>query len=454
MNKDILISGEKIEELQSLASQNLFMHAQQINDWAGDLRIFVKGEGVWVTDVNGNKYLDSTGGLWFKGAGYGRSEIGQAIYEQICEIETPPAMAACIPQIELAAKIADIYPDKSARSFFTSGGSESVETAVKMAKKYQMNTGKSGAYKVISRRYSYHGATAMAVSLGKPSTSDTMGPEMPGAIHVQNWDSYRIPKNMNSVDYAIHCANQFEEAIKHTGPDSVAAMIAEPISVAFGIHIPPKEYWQRLREIADEYNVVFIADEVITGFGRTGKYFATDHWDMIPDITTVAKSLTSGYSPLGAAIATKKIADSFIGSEKEMFLHLITFGGHPASCAAGLKNLEIYERENLVENSKDNGDYLLKKLEDLKKSKIVGDVRGLGLLAAIELVKDKKTKEKLPAAMEIQKKIPKYLNESNIFTFRAGDIISLCPPLNINKDEIDFLVEGLSSAISRIEKEL
>jgi adenosylmethionine-8-amino-7-oxononanoate aminotransferase len=137
-----------------------------------------------------------------------------------------------------------------------------------------------------------------------------------------------------------------------------------------------------------------------------------------------------------------------------MFLHLITFGGHPASCAAGLKNLEIYERENLVENSKDNGDYLLNKLEDLKKSKIVGDVRGLGLLAAIELVKDKKTKEKLPAAMEIQKKIPKYLNESNIFTFRAGDIISLCPPLNINKDEIDFLVEGLSSAISRIEKEL
>ena len=139
MNKDILISGEKIEELQSLASQNLFMHAQQINDWAGDLRIFVKGERVWVTDVNGNKYLDSTGGLWFKGAGYGRSEIGQAIYDQICEIETPPAMAACIPQIELAAKIADIYPDKSARSFFTSGGSESVETAVKMAKKYQMN---------------------------------------------------------------------------------------------------------------------------------------------------------------------------------------------------------------------------------------------------------------------------------------------------------------------------
>ena len=154
-------------------------------------------------------------------------------------------------------------------------------------------------------------------------------------------------------------------------------------------------------------------------------------------------------------IATKKIADSFIGSEKEMFLHLITFGGHPASCAAGLKNLEIYERENLVQHSKEMGEYLMDKLQNvLLNSKIVGDVRGLGLLAAIELVKDKSTKEKLPASLEIQKKIPKYLNERNIFTFRAGDIISLCPPLNINKDEIDFLVEGLSSAISKIEKEI
>jgi|TARA_B110000263_G_scaffold249644_1_gene267885 adenosylmethionine-8-amino-7-oxononanoate aminotransferase len=454
MNDQLNISGEKIEELQNLASQNLFMHAQQINDWAGNLKIFVKGEGVWVTDINGNKYLDSLGGLWFKSVGYGRKEIAEAIYKQACEIETPPSNAACIPQIELAGKIAELYPDKSARSFFTSGGSESVETAVKMAKKYQINTGKPGAYKVISRRYSYHGATAMAVSLGKPSTSDTMGPEMPGVIHVQNWDSYRIPNNINPVDYAIQCANEFEAAILHTGSDTVAAMIAEPISAAFGIHIPPKEYWQRLREIADKYKVVLIADEVITGFGRTGKYFATDHWDIIPDITTVAKSLTSGYSPLGAAIATKKIADSFMGSENEMFRHLITFGGHPVSCAAGLKNLEIFEKEDLVKKSEVMGIYLLNKLSSLKNLKIVGDVRGLGLLAAIELVQDKKNKTKIPLSFEIQKKIPNYLFDRNIITFRAGDIISLCPPLSITIDEIDFLVEALTSAITKVEKEI
>ena len=455
MIKDQLnISGEKIEELQNIASENLFMHAQQINDWAGDLKIFVKGEGVWVTDINGNKFLDSMGGLWFKGAGYGRSEIAQAMYEQACELETPPANAASINQIELAAKISQLYPDKSARSFFTSGGSESVETAVKMAKKYQINIGKSGAYKVISRRYSYHGSTAMAVSLGKPLTSDTMGPEMPGTIHVQNWDSYRIPNNLNPVDYAIHCANQFEEVIKHTGPNTVAAMIAEPISAANGIHVPPKEYWQRLREIADQYNIVLIADEVITGFGRTGKYFATDHWDMKPDITTVAKSLTSGYSPLGAAIATKKIADSFIGSEKEKFNHLITFGGHPVSCAAALKNLEIYEKEGLVNQSKLMGNYLLEKLEPLNDLKIVGDVRGLGLLVAIELVSDKVNKTKIPISYEIQKKIPNYLYDRNIISFRAGDIISLCPPLSINKDEIDFLVEAITNVITKVENDV
>ena len=454
MNNKIAISGEKIEELQNIASQNLFMHAQQINDWAGDLKIFVKGEGVWVTDVHGNKFLDSMGGLWFKGAGYGRTEIAEAMFKQACELETPPANAASITQIELAAKLAELHSDKSARSFFTSGGSESVETAVKMAKKYQINTGKSGAYKVISRRYSYHGATAMAVSLGKPLTSDTMGPEMPGTIHVQNWDSYRIPNNMNPVDYAVYCANQFEEAIKHTGPDTVAAMIAEPISAAFGIHVPPKEYWQRLREIADQYNVVLIADEVITGFGRTGKYFATDHWDIIPDITTVAKSLTSGYSPLGAAIATKKIADAFVGSENEKFNHLITFGGHPVSCAAGLKNLEIYEKEDLVSQSKNMGEYLLEKLAPLKGLSIVGDIRGLVLLVAIELVSDKANKSKIPISYEIQKKIPNYLHDRNIISFRAGDIISLCPPLSINKEEIDFLVEAISNVITTVEKEI
>jgi adenosylmethionine-8-amino-7-oxononanoate aminotransferase len=278
---------------------------------------------------------------------------------------------------------------------------------------------------------------------------------MPGAIHVLNWNSYRMPFEGNPVDVAVRCANEFEAAIVHADPATVAAMIAEPISAAYGVQVPPAEYWQRLREIATKYNVVLIADEVITGFGRTGEYFAPQNWDVQPDITAVAKALTSGYAPLGAAIATKKIADSFIGGPKETFKHLITFGGHPVAAAAALANLDIFEREDLVGNSRRMGEYLFNELQALREHQIVGDVRGgLGLLAAVELVQDRKAKKPFPAEAGLAKKLPKMLYDRKIVSFRAGDVISLCPPLSINKDEIDFIVSALDDAIGQLEKDL
>ena len=448
-------TGAQIEELQQIAAEHLFMHAAQTNDWKGDLKIFVKGEGCWVTDIWGNRLLDAMAGLWYKAAGYGRKEIADAVYAQMMGIESPPASAVAVPTVQLAGKVAELYPDHHCRIFFVSGGSEAVETAVKMAKKYQQLNGKAGAFKVISRRYSYHGATAMAVSLGRTPAADPMGPEMPGAIHVTNWNSYRLPYDGNAKDVAIKCANEFETAIVHNGPETVAAMIAEPVSAAAGIHIPPAEYWQRLREIADKYNVVLIADEVITGFGRLGTYFGPENWDVLPDITVVAKALTSGYAPLGAAIATKKIADAFLGGEKETFRHLITFGGHPVATAAGVANLKIFEREDLVGNSRRMGTYLYEKLQDLKKHKVVGDIRGgLGLLAAVELVQDRASRKSFPKEAGLARKLPKMLYERKLVSFRAGDIISVCPPLSINKSEIDFLVGTLDDAIGKIEKEL
>jgi adenosylmethionine-8-amino-7-oxononanoate aminotransferase len=448
-------SGERIEELQQMAGEHLLMHASQTADWRGSLKIFVKGEGVWVEDIEGNRLIDAMGGLWYKAAGYGRKEIADAVYQQMMAIESPPASSATISQIELSAKVAELYPDHGARSFFVSGGSEAVETAVKMAKKYQQLNGKAGAFKVISRRYSYHGGTAMAVSLGRSPAADPMGPEMPGAVHVTNWSSYRMPFEGNPVDVAIRCANEFEQAILHNDPASVAAMIAEPISAAFGVQVPPAEYWQRLRQIADKYNVVLIADEVITGFGRTGEYFAPMNWDVQPDITTVAKSITSGYAPLGAAIATKRIADAFVGGPERTFKHLITFGGHPVSAAAALANLAIFEREDLVGNSKRMGLYLYEELQKLREHPSVGDVRGgLGLLAAVELVQDRKTKTPFPASAGLAKKLPKMLYDRKIVSFRAGDVISLCPPLSITKDEIDFIINVLDDAIGALEKEL
>ena len=447
-------SEESIDRLQEIAGNHLFMHAAQISDWRGNLKIFVKGKGAWVEDIAGNRLLDVMGGLWYKAAGYGREEIANAVHNQMSKIESPPAGSALIPQIELAGRLAKLYHDKNARTFFTSGGSESVETAVKMAKKWQSLNGKPNAYKVISRRYSYHGATAMAVSLGLASTADPMGPEMPGAIHVTNWDSYRLPFRGDPLDVAIRCADEFEYAIVHANPNSVAAMIAEPVSAAAGIHPPPPEYWQRLREIADKYDVLLIADEVITGFGRTGEYFAPDHWGVKPDITTVAKSLTSGYAPLGAAIASKRVADAFIGADNEAFLHLITFGGHPISCAAAMANLDIFQREDLVGNAKRMEVYMREKLEKVKsRHRIVGDVRGMGLLWCVELVKNKETKEPFPLSAQLGRKLPKMLYKRGIMTFRAGDLISICPPLTFSKDEADYFADGLMDTLSELESE-
>ncbi|MDA1280748.1 MAG: aspartate aminotransferase family protein [Chloroflexi bacterium] len=456
-NPDIThpLSGERIEELQQIAGDHLFMHAAQTNDWRGKLRVYVRGEGVWVETATGERHLDAMAGLWYKSAGYGRTEIADAVYAQMTAIDSPPAGSSTIPQIELAGKVAELYPDHGARSFFVSGGSEAVETAVKMAKKYSQLKGKGGAFKVISRRYSYHGGTAMSVSLGRSPAADPMGPEMPGALHVTNWNSYRLPFVGDPVDVAIKCANEFEEVIKHQGPETVAAMIAEPVSAAYGIQIPPAEYWQRLREIADKYNVVLIADEVITGFGRLGEWFGPTNWGVQPDITAVAKAITSGYAPLGAAIATKKIADAFIGGPNETFRHLITFGGHPIASAAALANLKIFEREDLVGNSRRMGTYLYEQLQTLFSHNIVGDVRGgLGLLAAVELVSDRKSKSPFPAAAGLATKMPKMLFDRNIVTFRAGDVISLCPPLSINKEEIDFIVDAIDGALEELEIEL
>ena len=450
-----ILNGERIEELQQIAGDHLFMHAAQTNDWRGHLRIYVRGEGVWVEDVHGNRHLDAMAGLWFKAVGYGRKEIADAVYAQMMEIDSAPAGSSTVTQIELAGRVAELYPDHDARSFFVTGGSEAVETAVKMAKKYSQLNGKGGAFKVVSRRYSYHGGTAMAVSLGRNPAADPMGPEMPGALHVTNWNSYRLPFAGDPVDVAVKCANEIEEVIVHQGPETVAAIIAEPISAAYNVQVPPAEYWQRLREIADKYDVVLIADEVITGFGRTGEWFAPTNWGVQPDITVVAKAITSGYAPLGAAIATKKIADAFVGGPKETFRHLITFGGHPIASAAALANLKIFEREDLVGNSRRMGTYLYEKLQGLFSHKIVGDVRGgLGLLAAVELVSDRENKTPFPADAGLPKKLPKMLFDRNMVSFRAGDVIAICPPLSINKDEIDFIVDAIDGALDELEGEL
>ena len=441
------LTGEEIEELKQLGETHFWPHSRPMGDMSEDtgIKLVTEAEGVWVYDGQGNRWVDTLAGMWLKNIGHGRREIADAVYEQMQEVSYSPGGTVSPATVKLAAKVASLSPDKDSRVYFTSGGSEAVETALKMAKAYHKNNGEPTRYKVISRRGSYHGATHACMALGGSGAAGggDYGPLQPGNIHIDNPNAYRGPRS------DMECAEELDRTIQHEGAHTVAAFIGEPVSAANGIHVPDPGYWPRIREICDKHGVIMICDEVITGFGRTGKMFATEHWNIQPDIFTVAKALTSGYLPIGAAVASKKVADNFLGEDK-MLRHLITFGGNPASCAAGLANLAIMEDEGVVENSAEMGDYLYEQLQTLYEHPIVGDVRGgTGLLAAVELVRDRDTKERFPAEAQLATKLNSIM-EKNGLLGRAGDVIPLSPPLTITKDEVDFVVKALDSTLDEL----
>ena len=297
----------------------------------------------------GEQWFDMIAGMWLKNIGHGRKEVADAVYAQMQEISYTPGGTVSPATAKISAKIASLAPDKEARAYFVSGGSEAVETALKMAKQYHKNNGEPMRYKVISRRGSYHGATHACMSLGGGGVGAPIhfGPLMPGNIHVTQPDGYRGLCCSENDGCNLQCARDVEIAIQHEGPSTVAAFIGEPISAAAGIHVPHPEYWPTIREICDKYGVIMICDEVITGFGRTGKMFATEHWGVKPDIFTVAKALTSGYIPIGAAIASKKVSDAFMG-EDSTFRHLIHSAATRSRARRRSANLEIMEGEGMV----------------------------------------------------------------------------------------------------------
>ena len=447
------LTGEQIEEVKQQAMDHFWPHARPAGDMSEDsgIKLVQSAKGCWVEDVEGEQWFDTLSSMWLKNVGHGRKEIADAVYEQMQDISYSPGGTVTPVTAQLTARVADLSPDKDSRVYLVSGGSEAVETAIKMAKNYQKNIGEAARYKVISRRGSYHGATHACMSLGGGGISapTNYGPLQPGNIHVSTPDAYR-----GIFGNGLEAAKDIERAIVHEGPSTVAAFIGEPVSAASGIHIPDDEYWPAVREICDKYGVVMICDEVITGFGRTGKMFATEHWGIKPDIFTVAKALTSGYLPIGAAVASKKIADAFMGDADSAFRHLFTFGGNPASCAAAMANLDIMEDEKLVENSAEMGTYMYEQMQTLYEHPIVGDVRGgKGLLCAVELVKDRDTKESFPKEAGLDDKARKLMNEHRLLG-RAGNVISFAPPLSITKDEVDWLVKQVDEMITGLEKQL
>ncbi|MFQ6027907.1 MAG: aspartate aminotransferase family protein [Dehalococcoidia bacterium] len=452
-------TGTEVKELQESALEHLWVYLREPSDMAekGEPQIFVEGKGCKVTDALGNTYIDAMSGLWLKNVGYGQTEIAEAVYEQMLGITYMPLGSTTEPTIRLAEKIAGITPGDLDRCFFTSGGSESVETAMKLARAYFKRTGESTRVKFISRRGSYHGATFGALALGGSAYFPKIDyePLLAGCLHGPQPNPYRCDYGGSTPEEcAERCVNAIEDLIKAEGPESIAAVVAEPISSPQAAVVPGPNYWPRLREVCDRYGCLLIADEVITGFGRTGKMFACEHWGITPDIMTVAKGITSGYIPMGGAITRKTISDAFVGSARSAFRHVITFGGHPVAAAASLKNLEIMEREGMVENSARQGRYLLDGLEELKgKHQIIGDVRGLGLMCGMELVQDRQTKEYFPAEADLAGRLTQGFAERGIF-LRGGDAINIMPPLCVTSGEIDEIVTALDQVIGQTAREM
>lgn len=446
------------DHLQQAAKDHLWMHFTRHGGYAeADVPIIVKGEGAYIWDAQGKRYLDGLAGLFVSQLGHGRTELVEAAAAQAKELAFMPLWSYAHPSaIQLAEKVASYAPGDLNRVFFTSGGGEAVETAWKLAKNYFKLTGKPMKHKVISRAIAYHGTTQGALSItGLPLLKQQFEPLVPSTFRVPNTNFYRASIHQDDEEaFGRWAADQIAVAIENEGPDTVAAVFLEPVQNAGGCFPPPPGYFQRVREICDEYDVLLVSDEVICAFGRLGHMFGSERFGYQPDMITCAKGLTSGYSPLGAMIATDRLMEPFL-AQGEMFAHGYTFGGHPVSTAVGLRNLQLFEDEKILEHVRDNRDAFRSTLERLKDLPIVGDVRGDGFFYGIELVKDQTTKETFTAE-ECERLlfgfVSKQLYAEGLYC-RADDrgdpVIQLAPPLNCDQSHFDEIEQILRVVLDK-----
>ncbi|MDH2416851.1 aspartate aminotransferase family protein [Nocardioides sp. CER19] len=453
-----------LPHLQQAAKDHLWMHFTRHSSYENaDVPIIVKGEGAYIYDAHGKKYLDGLAGLFVNQVGHGRTELAEAAAKQASQLAFHPLWSYAHPAaIELAEKLANLAPGNLNRVFFTSGGGEAVETAWKLAKNYYKLVGKPLKHKVISRAIAYHGTTQGALSItGLPGLKQQFEPLVPSTFRVPNTNTYRADSitgglldGSDAEAFGRWAADQIAVAIENEGPDTVAAVFLEPVQNAGGCFPPPPGYWQRVREICDEYDVLLVSDEVICAYGRLGTWFGGQKFGYEPDIVTSAKGLTSGYAPLGAMIASDRLMEPFL-ADGQMFAHGYTFGGHPVSTAVALKNLEIFEEEKLLENVSSNEAAFRSTLEKLKDLPIVGDVRGSGYFYGIELVKDRDTKESFTedeCERILYGYVSKALYEEGLYC-RADDrgdpVIQLSPPLIVGQREFDEIEQILRVVLDK-----
>jgi adenosylmethionine-8-amino-7-oxononanoate aminotransferase len=443
----------------SSATDHLWLHFSRMSAYADrPVPTIERGEGAYIWDSNGKRYLDALSGLFVVQAGHGRREIAAAMAAQAEKLEYFPIWGYAHPgAIELADRLAALAPGSLNKVFFSSGGSEAVETAYKLAKAYFKAVGKPGKYKVISRNIAYHGVTQGALSVtGVPGFKADFEPLLPGSVRVPNTNFYRAPAFVADDEKAFGqwAANRVEEAILAEGPDSVAAVFAEPVQNAGGCFPPPPGYFERLREICNIYDVLLVSDEVICAYGRLGTMFGSQKFGYEPDIITSAKGLTSGYAPLGAAIISDKLYEPF-SRDGAIFAHGYTWAGHPVACAAALANLDVFEKEDLLGNVLRHENDFRRTLEKLYDLPIVGNIRGDGYFYGIELVKDKTTKETFVGA-EAERVLRGVLSpalwEAGLYC-RADDrgdpVVQVAPPLICGQEEFDFMEQVLRDALTR-----
>jgi adenosylmethionine-8-amino-7-oxononanoate aminotransferase len=450
-------------DLATAARTNLWPHFSRLSTYRDhDVPMIVRGEGAYVFDDKGKRYLDGLSGLFTVQAGHGRKELAQAAATQAETLAFFPLWSYAHPQAaRLAERLAAETPGDLNRVFFTTGGGEAVETAWKLARHYFKTVGKPMKHKAISRAIAYHGTTMGALSItGIPEAKQMYEPLVPSAIKVPNTNFYRAPYFADDEErFGRWAADEIEAAILAEGPETVAVVFLEPVQNAGGCFPPPPGYWQRVREICDQYDVLLVSDEVICAFGRLGELFACNRYDYVPDMITCAKGMTSGYSPIGAMIASERLVEPFLqGSES--FAHGFTFGGHPVSAAVANANLDLFQREDLCGRVQENEKLFRSKLDTLLDLPIVGDVRGAGYFYGIELVKDKATKETFDDD-EAERLLRGFLSgelfRSGLYC-RADDrgdpVVQLAPPLICGEPEFDEIVGVLHDVLSRASAQL
>jgi putrescine aminotransferase len=413
--------------------------------------VVVSGEGSHVVDESGRRLLDGLAGLWCVNVGYGRREIADAVHRQMMELSFYPSFfnSTTEPAIRLAERIASLAPAGMSRVFFSSSGSEANETALKLVRAYNRIVGRPQKTGILSRTFSYHGVCLATTSMtGLASCYEPFGLPLPGFVHVPGPHAYGVASAMSPEEYGRWCIEETERAIHREGADTIAALFAEPIQGAGGVIVPPAGHLRELRELCRRHDILFVADEVITGFGRLGAWFASSLWNLEPDLVTMAKGLTSGYVPLGATLVSDAIADTL--SKAGYLAHGFTYSGHPVSAAAALANIDILEKENLVAKVRDEAaPHFQRRLRALASHPAAGEVRGEGLIGAIELL-PKGGRPALVAPPVLGVRAAALARDEGVIVRGIRDLIAISPPLVITASEIDFLFDAISRVLDRV----